>query len=97
MGLGPNTGTSFYVRVVGKVFDKGGHDKSLMGPIPFIGMLEGVPNIDSVVEGVFRVVVNKPWQQARRLVFFISFLRVFIVDLRVFIVVVLLHGQCTTA
>ena len=85
------------MRIVSGVLDIGGHNKSLMGPIPFISTIEGVPDIDAVVEGVVWVVVNKPWWRARRLVFFIGFLRVFIVDLRVFVIIVLLHGQCTTA
>ena len=64
-----------------------------MGPISFVSTIEGVPDIDAVVEGVVWVVVNKPWRRARRLVFFIGFLRVFVVDLRVLIVIVLSHGQ----
>ena len=79
--------------VVGGVFDKGSHNKSFVGPVPFIGAIEGVPDVDAVVEGVLGVVVNEPWRQARRLVFFIGLFRVLIVNLRVFVVVVLSHGQ----
>ena len=90
-GVCSNTSTSLYVRIVGRVLDIGGHDESLVGPIPFISAIEWISDIDAVVEGVVWVVVNKPWRRARRLVFFISFLRVSVVDLRVFIVVVLPH------
>ena len=81
--------------VVSRVFDVGGHDKSFVGPVPFIGAIEGVPDVDAVVEGVLRVVVNEPWRRARRLVFFISLLGVLIVNLGVFVIIVLLHGQHT--
>ena len=60
-GVRSNTGTSLYVRIVSVVFDIGGHDESLVGPISFISAIEGVPDIDAVIEGVVWVIINKPW------------------------------------
>ena len=67
--------------IVGGVLDIGGHDKSLMGPIPFIGTILGVPDVNAVEEGVVWDVVDKPWRWDRGLVFFIGLLWVFVVDL----------------
>ena len=79
--------------IVGRVFEIGGHDKSLMGPIPFIGAIERVPDIDVVEERVVRVVVNESRRWGRGLVFFVGLFWVFIVDLRDLRVIVLFHGQ----
>ena len=72
---------SLYVRIVSRILDVGGHNKSLVGPIPFIGTILGVPDIDAVIEGVVGDVVNESQRWDRGLVFFVDFLRVLIVDL----------------
>ena len=64
-----------------------------MGPVPFIGSIEGVPEIEVVEEGVVGVVVNESWRWNRGLVLFVGFLWVFVIDPRVLIVIVLSHGQ----
>ena len=81
--------------VVGRVLDIGGHYESFLGPICLVGTVLRVPDIDAVIEGVIRDVVDEPWRWDRGLVFFIGLLWVLIVDLGVLIVVVLSHGQCT--
>ena len=48
--------------VIRGVLDIGGHNKSLVGPIPFIGMILRVPDIDVVIEGMVGDVVNKTQQ-----------------------------------
>ena len=96
-GFRSNTSTSLYVCIVGGVLDIWGHDESLVGPIRFIGAIERVPDVDAIVKGVVWVVVNEAWRRTRRLVFFIRFLRVFIIDLRVFVIIVLLHRHRTAA
>ena len=50
MGLGSTACASFHMCIVGGIFDVGGHDKSLVGPIPLVGTIEGIPDIDAVVE-----------------------------------------------
>ena len=92
-GLCSNTSTSFYQGIVGRVFDVRGHNKPLVGPVPFIGMVERVPDINVVEEEVVGVIVNKSWRWDRGLVFFVGLLWVLIVDLRVFVFVVLALGN----
>ena len=96
-GLSPNASASLHMCIVGRVLDIGGHNKSPVGPIPFISTILGVPDIYAVVEGVVEDVVDKSWRWDWGLVFFIGLLWVLIVDLGVLIVVVLFHGQCTMA
>ena len=45
-----------------------------MGPIPFIGTVEGVPDIDVVMEGVVGVVGDKSRRGMRWLVFLVGLL-----------------------
>ena len=66
-----------------------------MGPVPFIGVVKGIPDIDAVEEGVVGVIVNKTQRWDRGLVLFVGLFRILIVDLRVLIIIVFLHGQCT--
>ena len=93
MGISPNASASLYVRIVSGVLDIGGHNKSLVGPIPFIGMILGVPDVNAVKEGMVWDVVDKSQRWDRGLVFFIGLLWVLVVDLGVLIAVVLSHGQ----
>ena len=67
-----------------------------MGPIPLVGTVKGVPDINAVIEGVFRIVgdISQRWDKG--LVFLVGLLWVFVVDLGVLIVVALWHGQCMT-
>ena len=51
-------------------------------------------NIDVVIEGVVRVVGDESWWWDGGLIFFVGFS---MVDFRVFIVIVLVHGQHTTS
>ena len=81
MGLGSNASTPLYMSIISGVFDVGGHNKSFMGPVPFIGTVEGVPDVDVVEERVVGVAVNKSWRWDRGLVFFLGLLWVLIVDL----------------
>ena len=96
-GFGSHTGTSFYMGVIGRVLDIGGHDKSFRGPVCLISLVLGVPDIDAVVEGMVGDVVNEAWWWDQALIFFVGLLWVFVVDLRVLIVVVDRHGQCAAA
>ena len=59
MGLSPFASTSGDHGVVGRILDVGGHNESFVGPVPLVGTIEGVPDIDAVVEGVARVVGNE--------------------------------------
>ena len=74
--------------VVSGILDIGGHDKPFMGPVPFIGVIEGVSDVDAVIEGVVGVVGDESWRRARGLVFLI---RLLIIDLGVLIIVISRH------
>ena len=80
--------------IIGGVLDIGGHNKSFVGPVPFVGAVEGVYDVDVVKEGMVGDIVNKSQRQDRRLVFFVGLFWVLIIDLGVLVVVVLSHGQC---
>ena len=92
-GLSSNTSTPLHMSVISRVFDIGGHNKPLVGPIPFIGTIEGVPDVDAIVEGMVGVVINESRRWGKGLVFFVGLLWVLIVGLGVLIVIVLFHGQ----
>ena len=92
-GFGAHTGTSFYVGVIGRIFDVGGYNESFCSPIGLIGLILGVPDIDAVVEGMVGDVVDETRWWDQTLVFFVGLLWVIIVDLRVFVVVVNRHRQ----
>ena len=62
-----------------------------------VGPVLGVPDIDVVIKGVVRDIVNESWRWDRGLVFFVGLFWVLIVDLRVLVIVVLSHGQRATA
>ena len=97
MGIGPDTSTSFYVRKVGRVLDIGGHNKSFAGPIPFIGTILGVPDVNAVKEWMVWNIVDKSWRWDGGLIFLIGLLWVLVIDLGVLVVIVLSHGLCTVA
>ena len=92
-----NTSAPLDLGIIGGVLNVGGDDEPLFGPVGLVGAVFGVPDIDAIVEGVVRGVVDKSWGWNRGLVFFIGLHWVFVVDLGVLIVVVLSHGQRATA
>ena len=71
-GLCSFASTSGDHSVVSGILDKGGHDESFVGPISFIGAVEGVPDIYAVIERVVGVVGDESWGRVRGLVFFIG-------------------------
>ena len=81
-GLSPYASASLHLSIVGRVLDEGGHNKSFVSPVSFVGTVEGVPDVDTVEKGMVRVVVNESWRRDG-LVFFIRYVQVFIVDLGV--------------
>ena len=80
--------------IISRVFDEGGHDESFVGPVPFIGTIKWVSDVDAIEEGMVRDVVNESQRWGRGLVFFVGLLWVLVVDFRVLIIIVLSHGQC---
>ena len=97
MGLSSNASAPLHMSIISGVLDIGGHNKSFVGPIPFVGVIEGVPDVDAVIEGVVGEVVNESRRWGRGLVFFIDLLCVLIVDLGVLVIIVLSHGKCAAA
>ena len=61
-----------------------------MGLIPFVGAVEGIPDVDTIVKGMVGVVGDESWARDRRLILFVG---LFIVDFQVLIVVIHWHGQ----
>ena len=92
-----NTGTPFYMSIVGGVLDVGGNNEPLLGPVGLVGAVLRVPDIDAVVEWMVRDIINESRRWGKGLVFFIGLFWVFVIDFRVLVVVVLSHGQRATA
>ena len=92
-GFSSDTSASLHMGVVSRVLDIRGHYESFLGPICLVGTVLRVPKIDVVIEGVVGDVVNEAWKWDRALVFFVSLLWVFIVNLGVLVIAVLRHGQ----
>ena len=49
-GFGSYASASLYHSVISRVLDIVGHDESFVGPVPFIGVVKGVLDIDTVEE-----------------------------------------------
>ena len=95
MSFHASTSTPCDHSVVSGVFDEGGHNKPFMGPIPLVGMVGRVPDVDAIVEWVFGVIGDVSRRRDKGLVFWVGLHWVFIIDLGVFIVIAFWHGQCT--
>ena len=55
--------------IVCGVFNERGHDEPFVGPVPLVGMVGGVSDVDAVVEGVLGVIGDESWRRGKRLVF----------------------------
>ena len=61
-----------------------------MSPVPFVGVVLQVSDIDGVVVGVVGIVGYETWRGNWGLVFFIGFV---IVDFQIHDIIFLVHGQ----